>query len=83
MLTPMLPPMPRVVALHTCCSGKLKIKLNVCFFLLVADDDLVMTTDNSQMLPLVMNWIRQQMVSSKSTIDRLTEDVSIFDIHIW
>ena len=50
--------------------------MNTVMFVLLADDDVVMT-DNSQMLPLVMNWIRQQMQSTKITLDTLSEDVSL------
>ena len=43
----------------------------------MADDEVVTNADNSQMLPLVMNWVKGHMTSAKDTLDRMTEDVSL------
>lgn len=45
--------------------------------IVVADDEVVTNTDNSQMLPLVMNWVKGHMSSAKDTLDRMTEDVNV------
>ena len=39
-------------------------------------DEKIVHEEISHMLPLVMNWVRNQMAMAKITIDRLAEDVS-------
>ena len=41
-------------------------------------DEKIVHEEVSQMLPLVMNWVRNQMAVSKITLARLAEDVSSY-----